>query len=565
MMFNTHANDIFFHLNNEHLFFFCHESWTNVMYTAIDQRGVDMQPVRDNDRLWALYFIVFIILGAYFLLSLFVGVIIENFTCLHEIKGQGLMTEAQRQWAATQQFVMKIRPEVLLRRPRGKLRAICYDIVMPGTNPSFDPFIVAIIIANSISIAMTSFGDSDAKTTVLGLLNLIFSSIFLAEATLKIFAHGKAFFRSYWNQFDFSVVCGLIIGFILKELINNHRLAASISSIISLIRIGRIIRLIRLVKQLRAPLNTMLSILPGLINIGAILLLLFFVYAVCGVQLYGTIAFQGKLNDQANFRSVANAMLLLLRFMTGEDWNSFMHGLMVEREIPCDFNPVYDETSPWCLHESHDPNCREINGCEADASAFVYFFSFIIIVSLVILNMFVAVVLQAFEESNEGELLAPVDLDHFVSVWSEFDPDASWFINASDVQRFLTRLRPPLGVAGRAHNKNDGLYIMEPCLLEISVNDNKQVNIVDVAAHLAKRLVKEKQGDCFRELNDGHPLKNLMAKRASLEGATNTLGDMYLHEMNVILQAIRRFKTRRCCARLRSDLEHSCHHKSLGP
>ena len=185
--------------------------------------------------------------------------------------------------------------------------------------------------------------------------------------------------------------------------------------------------------------------------------------------------------------------------------------------------------------------------------------------SFVILNMFVAVVLQAFEESNEGELLAPADLDHFVSIWSEFDPDASWFINASDVQQFLTRLRPPLGVAGQAHNENEGLYSKDSCLLEISVNDKKQVNIVNVATHLAKRLAKEKQGDFFRELNDGHPLKNLLTKKISLEGVTSTLGDMYLHEMNVILRAIRRFKTRRHRARLRSDLEQSGHHNSLGP
>lgn len=525
------------------------------MYAAIDQRGVDMQPVRDNNRLWALYFIAFLVLGAYFVIGLFVGVIISNFSRLHEIKGQGLMTETQRQWAATQQFVMKIRPEVLLRRPRSRLRAVCYDIVMPGTNPWFDRFIVAIIIANSISIGLVSFGDSDATTTILGLLNLIFSSIFVVEATLKIIAHGKAYFRSYWNLFDFTVVCGLIIGFILKALINNY--PASISSIISLIRIGRLIRLIRLVKQLRAPLNTMLSILPGMINIGALIVLLIFIYAICGVQLYGTIAFQGELNDQANFRSVGNGMVLLLRFMTGENWNSFMHGLMTERDIPCDFNPKYDETSPWCLHESHYQNCREINGCEADESAFAYFYSFVIIVSFVILNMFVAVVLQAFEDSNEGELLTPADLDNFVSVWSEFDPDATWFINASDVQRFLAKLRPPLGVAGRAHNENEGLYSKDPCLLEISVNNKKRVNIVNVATLLAKRLAKEKQGDGFRELDEGHPLKDLLTKKAWLTGATTTLGDLYLHEANVIMRAIGRFKTRRRRARLKSDLAHS--------
>ena len=65
------------------------------MYVAIDQRGVDMQPVRDNNRLWALYFITFLLIGAFFMLSLFIGVIVEDFYRLHEIKWQGLMTEDQ--------------------------------------------------------------------------------------------------------------------------------------------------------------------------------------------------------------------------------------------------------------------------------------------------------------------------------------------------------------------------------------------------------------------------------------------------------------------------------------
>ena len=69
-----------------------------------------------------------------------------------------------------------------------------------------------------------------------------------------------------------------------------------------------------------------------MLNIGSLLLLLFFVYAVCGVQLYGTIAFQGELNEQNNFRSVGQAMLLLLRFSTGENWNGFMWDLMEERD-----------------------------------------------------------------------------------------------------------------------------------------------------------------------------------------------------------------------------------------
>lgn len=251
------------------------------MHAAIDQQGIDMQPVRDNNRLWALFFIVFLMCGAFFILELFVGVIIENFSRLREITGQGLMTDAQRQWASTQQFVMKIRPEVLLLRSKNKLCAKCYDFIIPGTNPWFGRSIIAIIIANSISIATVSFGDSLEKTRALGILNLIFSTIFVIEAAMKVIALGRMYFRSKWNIFDFMVVCGVIVGFVLQATITDQRLAASISSLVSLLRVFRLIKLVRLVRQLRAPFNTMLQALPGMLNIGALMLLLFFIYAVC--------------------------------------------------------------------------------------------------------------------------------------------------------------------------------------------------------------------------------------------------------------------------------------------
>ena len=171
------------------------ESWVDVMYAAIDQRGINMQPIRDNNRCWALFFVTFLVLGAFFILELFIGVIIENFSRLRDEKGYGpLMTEAQRQWASTQQFIMRIRPEVLSRRPEKKFPSLCYDLVM---HPWFDRFIVAIIFANSISIATISFGDPDDKIMVLGILNLFFSSIFVLEAILKLAALGRrCYFRS---------------------------------------------------------------------------------------------------------------------------------------------------------------------------------------------------------------------------------------------------------------------------------------------------------------------------------------------------------------------------------
>ena len=509
------------------------EGWVDVMNAAIDQRGIDMQPVQDNNRIWALFFLIFLVLGSFFMLELFVGVIIENFAKIREVKGHGLMTEAQRQWASTQAFIMKVKPERLIRRPAGKIRSRCYDIVMPGSNPMFDRSIVAVIVANSISISTLSFGDNDAKLRLLGTLNEAFSFIFIVEAILKITAFGTGYFRDKWNRFDFGVVVGLVSGFIVKLTIDDQRLAASISSMVSLIRIGRLVRLVRFIKPLRTPMNTIMRVIPGIANIAALMILLFYVYAVCGVQLYGTIQFQGDLNEQANFRSVGNAMVLLLRFSTGENWNGFMWSLLEERHT-CESNPIYDEASPWCLHDEDYPDCADVNGCEAGFSVFVYFYSFTLIVSYVALNMFVGVVLEAFENSQEGDILQPEALDHFVSVWAEFDPDATWYINASDLQRLFTKLRPPLGMGNQI---KDNLFTKDQCLLQISVNKNKQVQICDVASHLAKRLAKEKQGEKFGELGIDHPLQQRIQKEMKM-----TLGEMYMTDAMIVVRAVRRLR-----------------------
>lgn len=409
------------------------------------------------------------------------------------MKGCGLMTASQKEWALTQSFVMKIRPERRFSRPAQCLRAMCYDFVMSHSNPWFDRMIMVVIVFNTACIGAVSFGDSAAKSEYLDLFNGICSTIFVLEAAVKLVAFGKAYFRSRWNRFDFTIVFGLIIGFILELTIVDDRLASSISSVIGLMRIGRLIRLIRLIKSLRTIFNSILTAIPGILNIGGLLLLLFFVYAIIGMQLYGVIGFQGELNEHANFRSLGNAILLLFRFSTGENWNGFMWDLLQDRP-ECDPNPTYNSGSPWCLHEEDYPDCIEINGCSAGPSVFVYFYSFVLVVGLVVLNMFVGVVLEAFENSQESDILGPDDLDHFVSVWAEFDPDARGKIKASKVNTFLRKLRPPLGIKENNTELDDfdkeDIYFKDQSLLEIRVNENKEVTIVNVARQVAKRLVK---------------------------------------------------------------------------
>ena len=182
------------------------------------------------------------------------------------------------QWARTQQFVLQIKPEKLLRRPENsRARALCFDVVL---NKWFDRAIVATIAANSICLASVSFGDSLEKTAVLDLLNGVFSTVFILECVLKTAAFGRLYFRSSSNNFDFVIALGLVGGFVLRAAaVHDTRLAATVSSVVSTFRIARLVRLVRLVRTLRVPFNTLLAVLPGIANMGSLLLLILFVYS----------------------------------------------------------------------------------------------------------------------------------------------------------------------------------------------------------------------------------------------------------------------------------------------
>ena len=282
------------------------EGWVDVMLAAVDQRGIDNQPVRDSNWQWAVFFILFLVIGAFFVLELFVGVIIEQFKILKARNGSALMTKAQQEWASTQAFIMKMKPEKRIRRPETYLRGICYDFIMPGTNPKFERFIMACIALNTLSMTSVSFGDSHQKTDVLEVINIAFSLIFVVEALLKIFTLRASYFDDNWNRFDFIIIVGTCIGQFLAHYVSD---IAGIASFMNLFRICRLLRLVKSVKNLRMLFNTLFTSLPSMINVGGLLFLLFFIYAICGVQLFSLLPFSDQINDQANFRSFGNAMM----------------------------------------------------------------------------------------------------------------------------------------------------------------------------------------------------------------------------------------------------------------
>ena len=153
---------------------------------------------------------------------------------------------------------------------------------------NFEHFITGCIVANTVTMALVHHRMSDQFTLALSILNYIFAFVFNMEAFVKLGAMGISYFESYWNLFDCFIVIGTDIGIIMTI----FNLGGNISAATSVVRGFRIMRIFRLVKasrHIKIIIDTLLNILPQITNIMALMVLLMFIYAALGINLFSTV------------------------------------------------------------------------------------------------------------------------------------------------------------------------------------------------------------------------------------------------------------------------------------
>jgi hypothetical protein len=131
--------------------------------------------------------------------------------------------------------------------------------------------------------------------------------------------------------------------------------------------------------------NTFVITIPSLANIGGLLFLLLYLYAVLGVFMFATVKLQGTLNEHANFQYFGIAFLTLFRISTGEAWNEIMSDTNRIKSVyfDCIDDPSYEDIQA---------NGGEPNGCGVKFSS-IFYISFLVVVTYIFLNLFIAVIL----------------------------------------------------------------------------------------------------------------------------------------------------------------------------
>ncbi|KAL7385457.1 hypothetical protein ABVT39_022061 [Epinephelus coioides] len=448
------------------------KGWTNIMYAAVDsQSKQEHQPEYEINLLMYMYFVVFIIFGAFFTLNLFIGVIIDNFNQQKKkFGGQDIfMTEEQKKYYNAMKKLGSKKPQKPIPRPSNKIQGYIFDFT---TNQAFDIVIMVLIWLNMVAMMVETDGQAEQKENVLYWINFVFIIIFSGECLLKMIALRQYFFTNGWNVFDFIVVILSIIGVSLSKVIEKYFVSPTLFRVIRLARIGRVLRLIKSAKGIRTLLFALMMSLPALFNIGLLLFLVMFIYAIFGMSNFAYVKKEEGIDDLFNFETFGNSMICLFQITTSAGWDGLLAPILNKHEDDCD-------------SFTEHPGSRVKGDCGNPSVGIAFFVSYIIICFLIVVNMYIAVILENFgvatEESTDP--LSEDDFETFYEVWEKFDPHASQFIVYNTLSEFADALDPPLRIA--KPNK------MELISMDLPMVSGERIHCLDILFAFTKRVLGE--------------------------------------------------------------------------
>lgn len=330
---------------------------------------------------------------------MFVGVVISTFNIEKEkLSHNTHLTILESEYIDTCVDCYQAKPQVSYKPTGCKLKDRMHNL---ATRKAFDFVIFGCIIVNSFVLMLQWYKQDETIQTVLEWVNQFLSLVFTIEFVIKLIGFGLDYFKSMWNLVDLFVCLMSWLDFGLGVLFE-----AGLNPAVKIVRTFRVVRIMKLVrrfKELQRILMTFIEAIPALINVGGLLFLFIYLYSVIGVNFFSMIKLQTSLNKNANFQTFGTAMLTLFRISTGEGWNDIMEDCAREKSIEF-----------LCYDQNFEQRQKDgIQGCGSHIISYFFFMSFMIFVTFIMLNLFIAIILEGFQKqlTEEAQAIQPETIE----------------------------------------------------------------------------------------------------------------------------------------------------------
>lgn len=400
--------------------------WSDAMFSAMDGPESDGgRPERDQNVEAAAYFVVWVVFANFFLLNIFMGTVVDSYRRLRS-KLSGDRSEAD----ANENVIRKIldtKAKKTLSVPKipfysAWMNEVCFAII---SSWAWSAMTLVLSVANVAVLLTIYYNESSAWSIAQFWANFSLGMVLLVEVVLKVGIAGPGpFFEMGFNKL---LTCILLLQFVELIVYASSETYRGYQWL-RVTWILRIAMVARDVRGVRKNLKIGLKSLPAMANIGSLLILVFYMFAILGMACFGHVRMEATsrnfLSKNLNFKTFPRAMFTLYRIATMDD---------------------YGDVVSFC--GVSEPDCSNVVGnCGNHTLSRIFFTLFVILMTFVILNLFIAVVLENFEES----VLIPLelqdrqsDVEKFRLVWSKMDPSGINVIAARDFVPLLQQLPGP--------------------------------------------------------------------------------------------------------------------------
>ena len=331
----------------------------------------------------------------------------------------------------------------------------------------FERIIIGVIVGNAVAMACLYFPSPGHEyEQTIEYINTACVIIFNVEFLIKFICLHCQYFSNNWNLFDFACVflsdVGLILPLIYSDMASDVHENNEVKSIFSAFRLFRVVRLFGMIKYFKGIhhiFEALLIALPKLANVAMVLALLLFLFAVIGVNTMGQTQYALIIDRKINFRDFWHALITLVRASTGEDWNMIMHSFsltpfqtrsIMELECFSSFRVTkynYDEyvANGWIDHPIK---------CSNSMCAQVFFMVFTTLISYTILNLFIAVIFESFDDTRTSE--EHDTIKRCIQLWPNYDPHLNMEVPLGDALDFIDATLRSQRAAKLEKKKNSG-------------------------------------------------------------------------------------------------------------
>ncbi|PAA90619.1 hypothetical protein BOX15_Mlig005290g1 [Macrostomum lignano] len=432
------------------------KGWIDILQDISNSpSAIDDQPeINNNTTLSVLIYILFIIIGSFFMIGMLIGVIVDSFEQERIKVAKIVLTDGQRRLQNTlKQYLMfplsSAKPVTegwLSERLHGIINTIYVEVF----------YLVLILVSTVIMALQYHPGKSRLVQVYLTVFDDIILFCFVLEIIMKILGEGSYYLVPLvsWNLIDFLIVVPSVVAEVCEEAIELQYLR--VVRFARVFRMGRLLARSTNIKTVRDILLAMVATLPSMLNMIALLIMAICIFAIVGVNLFndqeGNIAH--PFNELFNFRSFTATWRILFIVSTAAGFNDYLEGTM---RFPYPYSVL----------------------------AVVFWVSYLCVAFFVLTNLIVSAVVSSYNEvfNNEDFKTQLQTAEKFTNLWNDFDQNGTGKMHSKHINELLDLLTEPLRMA----QPNSGVI----SYMEIPLTDDYHVCYGDVITALVKEIMEE--------------------------------------------------------------------------